>query len=298
MTTVLSVCQQAVQPLGIPPPSTIIATNGVASTLFNTILLAQSRFMRDEALWPQQKRTATLSVTSGRALYPLATDFHAFVFDSQYDTARKLKLRRLGGDFEFSQELYGTPSGITPVAIRIFGADGNLSAATAGGQLQISPTPTASGTYTYEYYTKNLFYPAYWTVGETGITLNTYRFSNGNIYKCTTAGTGVCASTPPSGTTTFSEAAGGPTWTYQDIAYETIIANTDQSLWGDSVMIAGVKWRYLESKGQPYEKTEALHDKALLKEFARFQISAVGSFDRQGRNLVKPSGDRYGGFFT
>ncbi len=294
--TVLSITQEALQQLNTNFHASLLSATDPRQLQMRALLYAQSRFLRNEALWPQQKRTGTLSIASGRAFYPLPVDFHAFVFDAQYNSGAKMKLRRLQGDYEFSNELYAWPTGVEPAAIRIFGADGNLAAATGGGQLQVSPTPTASGTYTFEYYTKNLFYPPYWTAGETGIALNVYRFSNGNIYKCTTAGTGICASTPPSGTTTFAEAAGGPTWTYQNIAYETVLSDNDQSLWNDAVMVAGVKWRYLESKGQSFAAAKADHDRALQKDFSRFQLASVGSFSRQNKNPVRPGGDRYGGF--
>lgn len=294
MTTALSIIQQAFYDLAITPPASIISATNTQQLSLKHLLYSEARYLRSLANWVQQKKTYSFTLTASRSKYPLPPDFQAPISDTDWDDDYSWPLIGPEGDSEFTGRLYGITGQSPQIAYRPFGPDGAISSSTSGGQFQIYPTPSSSGkTLVFEYYSRNLFIPAYWASGETGITLGKYRFSNGNIYKCTTAGTGTCSTTPPSGTTTFSEAGGGPTWTYQTGPYETIIADDDQCLFDDDVLIAGFKWRYLANQKMDY--SAAAEEYKLIKSTAmtRFKGSfrgVIGGGNKGPRYQVPPGG--------
>lgn len=293
---VLSIVNNAFAEMRTDPLTTLLSTTDPTQLLSTNLLYAQARYLRSLRNWPQQKKTYSFTVTSGRSKYPLPEDFHAMTFDTQWDSTQSWRLSGPMGDSAFTARLYG---GFTSpqIGFRVNGPDGNVLAG-VGGQFEITPTPTASTeVLAFEYYSKNTFMPPNWTALETSITASPakYRNANGLNYKCTAITTGTCGSTAPAQTSgTFVDS--GVTWTTYTTPYETIIADTDLALFDDDIMIAGFKWRYLKATGLDYEVELQEHGRLVNNALGRMNGSTIGSFTRVGRLARWPRGDRDGGF--
>lgn len=289
MTTALGLVQAALYEFGITPPSTLLTATNLQQQNLKNILYAEARYLRSLANWPQQKKVYTFDLESGRTKYPYPPDFYAPVAGTFWDTDIDRRLNGPASDAEFSEEQIRGTGQNNPATFRPFGPDGNIAAGTSGGQFQIPFTPSSSGeSLSLEYYSKNLFQPPYWTASEAGITTSKYRFCNGLILDCTAITTGTCGTTPPSA----SGVDGGVTWTVLTTPYETIIADEDQCIFDDDIMICGIKWRYLKSKKMDFSVEADEYKRLLLTAQARFKGSFIGTFARRkkGPRYTVPRG--------
>lgn len=288
--TVLAICTSALYELGQPVPSTLLGTSPSSAQLRN-IIEAQSRQLRNKRTFPQQKKSYSFDLVSGQYKYPLPQDYYSPLLDTWWDD--DLRLRMLGplGDAAWTDRTKGLSATTPEVGFRIFGPDSNIHS--AGGQLQVHPTPTASGeTLSFEYISKNLFLPKDWTPSTAGFTTNVYVNANGNIYICSAITTGTTGTTAPSHTS-GTAVDGGVTWQYVSSAYESVIANTDLSLFDDDIMVAGVKWRYLKAKSLDYQEEYAAYATMIDQTEARMKGPFIGSFAGTGqrrRRYYVPSG--------
>lgn len=275
MTTALSLIQSACYEIGIPAPTTIYASTDPVNLQLLRFLYAEAQLLRRMRIFPQQKKRYSFSTTNGRAAYPLPEDFYSMLPNTLWDQSQDLPLYGPVGDSEWNARLYRYTLLGPPFGYRIFGPDFNPT--TAGGQFKLDPTPTSTVTLSFEYVSKNLFVPPNWVGAET-VTINHYRFANGNIYKYTTGGV-VHASTPPSHTTgTVADGTGQAL--YISAPYETILADADQSLFDDDIMIHGVKWRYKQSKGLDYQSDQVAHRSMIDIVRTRLIPAYVGSGTR------------------
>lgn len=288
--TVLAVCQAALYELGQPVPTSIVSTSSPEQLRLKNIIEAQARQLRNRRTFAQQKKSFSFSLVSGQYKYPLPDDFYSPLIGTHWDD--NLRLRLLGplSDASWTDRTKGLNSSAPEVAYRIFGPDTNPYS--TGGQIQVNPTPTSSGdVLSFEYISKNLFNPVNWTPSTAGITSGQYVNCNGNIYKSTGAGT--TGTTAPIHTTgTASD--GSISWTFVSAPYESVVVDTDFSLFDDDIMIAGVKWRYLKSRSLDYEAEYANYTTMIEQTTARLSGPFVGSFAGDGKNIkgysVPPGG--------
>ena len=189
MQTVLSICQQALYDIGVTPPSSIVSTTDSTQLKLKNILYAQARALRNEGRFAQQKRKYSFVLKAGRSKYPLPQDFYAMSGNTAYDQAEGLPVQGPLNDSHWNARLYEYEFTGTPYSMRCFGPDFN--SATSGGQFEISPTPTESGTeLSYEYLTSTLFLPPHWVASTAYTTTAPDRVNaNGYIYSCSTNGT-------------------------------------------------------------------------------------------------------------
>jgi hypothetical protein len=245
---VLQIVQRGCQSIGIPSPASLIAATTTVDLQLRAILYDVHDFLRNQRIFVQQKRAHVFDLEADRQFYPLPEDFYAALLGTQYDDTTKYPLLGPLTDSQFDMREYGL-AGFSPIpAYRIFGPDNNPYS--AGGQFQVWPMPTAAGdTISFEYQSRNLFQPPNWTPS-TVYALNAYVNANGNIYQCTTTGAS-SATTAPAGQSLTPQANGTAFFVYRPAAYETIVANTDTSIFDDDLVQAGFKAYYYESKGQP-----------------------------------------------
>lgn len=275
--TALGVANAGLAEIGIEALSSIISTTNQQQIQCRNLLYAEARYLRSLANFIRQKRTHSFDLESGRSKYPLPQDFYAPCLETHWDSDNKWRLIGPEGDSEFTAQLYGIAGDQFPVSYRPFGPDGAPSTGTSTGQFQVYPTPSSSGrTLVFEYYSSHLFLPPYWQPSETGITTSKYRFCNGLILDCTAITTGTTGTTPP----TAAGTDGGVTWAVLSTAYETIIADDDQCVFDDDVMIAGFKWRYLKAKGLDYGVEAEEYKRLVSTAQTRFKGSFRGSFGR------------------
>ncbi len=289
--TALEICQQALIEIGVGAiPSTILgAENDVRRV--RSLLQAESRYLRNQRFFPCVKRIYTFTASSNRTKYPLPNDFYMPLTGTLWDQSNQWQLNGPLSDEQFTKlKLDNVSIGVVP-SFRIFGIDSNSN--TSGGQFELYPQPESGTIFYYEYITKHLFLPPYWTPS-TVIASNSYRNSNGNIY-FTTAG-GTTGTTPPSATTSIPT-DGTVTWNLYNLPYENILTDQDLCMYDDDILISGVKWRYEKSTGTAYDLdpntgVPKMHQKLIDASLCRFnggtKISLMGT---NYRNLNLPEGN-------
>ena len=146
---------------------------------------------------------------------------------------------------------------------------GNLYYCTSGGTSAGSGGPTGTdtddtvtdGTVTWQYYAVES-----WT-GQTDYTQGDIILISSQYYVAQNGGKS--GGTQPTWTqTTVSD--GTITWTYKTAAYEAIIADTDLCMFDDELMIAALKWRFLQARGLQYAD--------LMKEYMDMKAQAVARY--------------------
>lgn len=288
---VLQIVQRGCQSIGIPSPVSLISASTTVDLQLRGIFYDVHDFLRNQRIFVQQKRTHIFDLEANRQFYPLPEDFYAALLGTQYDDTTKFPLVGPLSDAQFDRREYGL-AGFNPFpAFRIFGPDNNPYS--AGGQFQVWPEPTADGdTLSFEYQSKNLFQPPNW-VPSTAYLLNAYVNANGNIYQCTTAGTS-SATTAPIGQSLTPQANGTAFFVYRPAAYETIVSDSDNSIFDDDLVQQGFKAYYYEAKSQP-QAAAAMNDfrKTIDSARNRFYGSYKGRMSRLGRRWysgVSPAG--------
>lgn len=184
-STVLSVIQSALYSIGVQPPTTLISNTDPGALQIYNLLLEESRYLRNQRIFPQSKKVYTFNLKSSRSQYPLPKDFYAALPGTQFNRSNKFPLIGPLGDGDFNYRLYGTVSFENRVAYRVFGPD--LNPATGSGQFQVNPTPgttTEGQVITFDYISSSVFLPPNW-VAATVTAVNDYVNSNGQVYKCT-----------------------------------------------------------------------------------------------------------------
>jgi hypothetical protein len=202
--TCLGLVQAALYDIGITPPTSITGTSSEQLQIKN-LLYAQSRFLRNQRIWPQCKRTHEFALIAGHDKYQLPEDFYAGISATQWDTSSKFPLLGPLSDADFDWRLYGTVTFENRVAFRIFGPD-ILPSASSGGQFMVSPKPTTvNDNVAFDYQTKTMFLPMMWQAGAPYATAGEKISANGYIYTFQTAGT---AGTVPPNHRTRGDAVG------------------------------------------------------------------------------------------
>lgn len=278
MATVLALVQEVCYRIGIQAPTALYSATDNHGRQLRALLYEVAEELRNTRGFPQQKKTYTFDLEASRTEYPLPVDFWAPVLQTHWNNDTNRRLNGPVSDATFSEFLQGSGAGSSGYSYRIFGPDGNNY--TAGGQFNVYPTPSSAEELSFVYYSRNLFLPKYWQPA-TAYTSGQYVSSNGNIYLCDTSGTSH-ASTAPDGVTA-NIADGTAQWDYQNILYETILADTDICVFDDDVMKIGLKAKFLGEKTFPAaEQARADYAQLLLSAKTRMLGSFVGSFDGRG----------------
>lgn len=273
--TILALAKSALFGTGFVPPASIISTTSNVQQQLNAVIRAESEFLRNQRIFPQCKRVLTFPISAGRSKYSLPEDFYSALYRTQWDTSAKWEMLGPVSDADWNLRLYGVAVTGPQTAYRIFGPDMNPQ--TTGGQFQVNPIPATSDVISYEYITKTMFIPPFWSAN-TVVAATSYRSASGNIY-FTTAG-GTTGATNPTATSSVP-VDGTVTWTYITAPYETIITDSDLSLFDDDIMIAGIRYRYQTVKGVDSSQAKAEHDALVDSAVARwtgnFRISLAQS---------------------
>lgn len=142
MATLLSICQDALKDVGNQLVPSAIVNNGDATA--ELCLSLVNRLGRELALkhdWEMLLEEHTVATAQGTASYALPADFRKFARLTQWDRVRD---ERVAGPVSPSQwqALQGTAPGRSHFRVR-------------GGMLHLHPTPTAGGTFAFEYYSRH-----------------------------------------------------------------------------------------------------------------------------------------------
>lgn len=288
---ILEIAQAFAYEVNVDAPSTLLSLTDPADLQILNLIYSVSRDLRQARCWPQQKKTYSFTLSANRTKYPLPQDFYSALLRTQWDQDRRWNLNGPATDAEFTNRLYGVATSQNQITYRMFGPDAGQY--TAGGQFNVYPTPSGGEDLYYEYITKNMFIPTNWTPS-TVVALNSYISANGNIYKYTTGGT-TNATTAPSHTS-GTVADGTAQALYISAPYETVIANTDQSLFDEDIVILGLKAKWYQMKGLEYEPLQAEFQSKIDQADARWNGSYIGSFNRAGRFIRRYGPSTAGGW--
>lgn len=164
---VLDLAKTVAYKVGVAPPSALFGSTHSLSLRMIALLYDQARYLRNQRVFPQQKKSATITTVNGDDLYPLATDFYATLPGTQYDNQLEMRMEGPLSDANMNDRIYGGAPNTTP-AYRVFGVP------VSTGNLQIKPTPTEDNlTYTYDYITKYMFFSSAWASGSETIAADT-----------------------------------------------------------------------------------------------------------------------------
>ncbi len=292
MPTVYDTFKLGCNEIGIPAPSNFTKTDTVNLQLYALFKSVHS-YLRNQRIWKQMMSTHVFTLAANKQFYPLPQNFFAAELGTQYDDTTKFPLVGPLSNAQFDRRQYGL-SGFNPFpAFRIFGPDANPYS--AGGQVEVWPMPTAAGdTLSFEYQWTNYFLPPNWTPN-TAYTITpilSYVNANGNIYKCTTAGTS-SLTTAPAGQSLTPQTNGTAAFVYVPQPYETILSSNDLSAFDQELVIAGFKAFYYDGKTQPQaEPAMKKFNKMVDAARNRFNGSFRGSLSRRGNGYrgVSPAG--------
>lgn len=273
---VLELVQAAAAEINIQVPSSLITT-GDAEVHWKHLLYSVSRDLRSTMVFPQQKRSHSITLSNGRSKYPLPADFYAGIIGTKFDQSNEWELIGPVSDGDWNYYLYGPGYGATRKMYRVFGPDKGQGSATAGGQLELHPTPSTTETISFDYVSATTILPPLWTAS-TVIAASSYRSANGNIY-FTTAG-GTTGTTPPSATSAVP-VDGTVTWVYVSTAIETVSTNSDLSIFDDDIMIQGLKYMYKEANNQNASDAQRKFETMKANAAARWVGPYRGRFDKR-----------------
>lgn len=282
--TVQQLVDQSMASVGASAIPASISANSTVANQMRAFILDESRYLRSQMFFPQCKKLYTFTLEDGRSLYPLPQDFYCPINNTLWDNTNQWQLVGPLSDQEFRLLQVRQLGSLPTYSFRVIGGDGNPN--TIGGQFELYPVPATGSlnTLSYEYIAKGLFQPKYWQPS-TAYTSGTYVSSSGNIYLCDTNGTS--GTTPVSGTTA-NIVDGTTRWDYVATPYESIIADTDMSIFDDDIMISGIKWRYLASKNLPvgdYNPSTGipvLHEKLVKNAVSRWNGDKIISLTGRG----------------
>jgi hypothetical protein len=190
--------------------------------------------------WPKCYASGAITLVAGQASYALPAAFSWFQYDTFWNQSQRWRVVGPISNQEYA-EIRGF--GLIPTNYTRFQIRGM-----SNNELLINPTPTsatAGQIIIFEYIADRAVKPVNWTAS-TVFAANAYCSYNGNYYQ--TAAGGTTGSTAPTHTT-GSVSDGAVTWTYYAGPYMTFQANTDSSMFSESLLEQGVKELFAETHG-------------------------------------------------
>lgn len=273
MKTALSIIQSLRYRLNLSAPSTLVSITDTDELQMLHLLYAVCEELRQARCWTQLKRSYNFNTVSTTASYQLPQDFYAPLLQTQVNDDEDERLIGPVGDAYFNDLLYLGSASSRNYTYRVFGRDENT--ASGGGQMVLSPTPSAVDTVRFDYITRSFLLPRNWAAS-TSYTASSYVNASGNIYLKASAGTETSGATVPSHTTgTVTD--GTITWTYVSTAYETIIADTDLVVFDDDLVKLGLRAKWLEEHGGEYAQAKAEFESKIDQAVARYRGSYIGN---------------------
>jgi hypothetical protein len=278
MKTALSIIQSARRRMNLTAPTTLISVTDPDELQMIEIFYAVCEELRQARCWAQLKRYYSFATVDTIRTYQLPPDFYAPLLKTQHNESDDVRLLGPVSDAIYRNMTVMGDSSIN-YTYRIFGRDENT--ASAGGQIELLPTPSAAQTVSFEYLTRSYLLPKDWAA-TTGYTSGTYVNANGNIYLCDTDGTS--GATAPTGLTA-NITDGTTQWDYVSAAYETIVADTDLCVFDDDLVRLGIRAKWIEDKGGDYAQAKFEFESRIDQAVARYKGSYIGT---QAKKSLSP----------
>lgn len=285
--SLLTIISNASLELGLEAPSNVVNSSDLQVKQLLAQCNREGKELRNKFDWPQLSKEHSFTLSASTASYALPDDFERFIFCTHWDRSNHWEIL---GPLS-AQEWQLRKSGIvTNAPRRRFRIKGY-----AANQFYLDPTPVAADageTMVFEYQSKNWCRPQIWAAG-LSISTNDYIFYDGNYYRATTSGT--TGATPPTHTSSTAS-DGGVTWSYSDDAYESMAADTDVSHLDENLITLGIKWRFTQAKGLPWEVYRSEYEAAFRRMSSDLRsagsLSLVREYSSQllGFNNIPDSG--------
>lgn len=264
--TVLNIGKEVSINAGQAEISALVSGGTTQTALIHQAIVETGRELRANFLWPQLKKTHTITTTADDPSYAFPGDFWRMINRTQWDQTNQWEIYGPMLDSEYNLFQYGVVQSYTRKRFRVFGADAN------GGEFFLQPAPSANETISFDYIRSQWFLPKDWSASESVTSGTTYRSSAGNIYLAqTTATTGATRPTHTGGTVTD----GTVDWLY--VATQTYGSNqkfqadTDFPLLDSDLLIMGGTWRYREKIGEQFDTFRQEFYREWKKRAARWQ---------------------------
>lgn len=257
MSTILSIIQDAADLGGLPRP--VAAFGSVDTTVRQLLAIAQERGAEAIRLykWPQLTKAKTITLAASE-VQPLPADFSELIDSTAWYSN---DMTPLTGPITLAQwqSIVQTAASPTKFAFRV------QMTTTAGRGLAFTPTPTGGESVAIFYRSKNWIRPKLWVSGVLAA-VNSYVYSDGQIWKTTTGGT-TGANAP---TTANGGNDGTVTWVAQDMVYDRFLTDTDETFLDKNVLIKGILSRFYRMKGFAYQDLEAEYQLGLKTSLAEY----------------------------
>lgn len=273
MGTGLSIVQGVCYRMNLSAPSSLVGSTDPNALQWLHCLYDVARDLRQFGIWPQQKRTHTFTTVSSQASYQLPRDFYAFLLGTHWDQTNDIELRGPVSDEDWNMRVYGVSVSTGDYAYRIFGGDEHPGV-TDSGQFWLNPTPDSTDTISFDYVSRNVFWPTIW-LASTAFAAASHCSASGYIYY--TAAGGTTGATKPSHTS-GTQSDGGVSWVFDDAPYETMLADTDYCVFDDDLVQLGLEAKYLKQKGGNYQPVEMEYRNRMNQAVARMRGVERGSF--------------------
>ena len=262
--TIATVIQNVANEAGYTVEPNILTST---ETTTKQLLAIANRINRDifEAYpWPKTFASGAITLVSGQATYQLPAAFSYYHYETFWNSSTRWRVLGPMTEQEYA-EIRGF--GLNTTVYQRFQIRG-----LSNSELLISPTPGASYSgdiIIFEYIADRSVRPKTWTTA-TAFAANSYCFYNGNYYTTTAGGT--TGATPPTHTS-GSASDGGVSWDYYDGAYNKFLADTDQSIFSESLLEQGILERFAEIHG--LDSIRPRFQIALNEEFSRDQNGKI-----------------------
>ena len=246
-----------------------VESNVIGSTEVTTkqLLAMTQRINKDifEAYpWPKCYASGSITLVGGQGTYALPAAFSWYQYSTFWNSSTRWRVIGPMTEQEYAEAI---GFGLTTTVYQRFQIRG-----VSNNQLLIYPTPSATNNgniLIFEYIADRSVRPQQWEQGQV-YAANTYTFNNGNYYFTTAGGTtGATAPTHTSG----SVSDGGVTWDYYNGPYQRFLANTDVSLFNESLVEQGVKELFAQMHG--LSTIVPKFDQQLHEEFSRDNPSKI-----------------------
>lgn len=271
--TILSIIQHTCDEMGLPRPDSVIGSS--SDTVRQMLAIAKSHGfdLATSRRWPQLIRRGSITLINGVGGYALPTDYDRMIDSTQWDSENHWPLVGPVSPAHWEERESGLTSVTPRREYQIRGV--------ANGQIMVWPVPTsdeAGHVYTFQYMSNNWIMPKTWVTGFT-FAAGAYCIHDGMTFY--TASGGVSGVTPP--THTSGDASdGGVTWTYEEVDYNSFVADTDTTIFDDIVISKGIHWRFLQSKRMEYLDIKGECDALIRRRVASFSGAPVLSLSGQG----------------
>lgn len=261
-----SLIDTVVNELGLPEPigyganSTLWTSDGGSKVnRIRQFVYRAAKLALDGAHWAELRNEGTITLASGQATYALPTDFHSWIYETEWDRTNDWPLIGPISPQEWQARVSGS---ITTIPRKTYTVRGRTSK-----EIVIYPTPAAGddgALLYYEYQSNQWFLPILW-VTSTSYSTGDYVSYEGNIYVSGTTATS--GATPPTHTS-GSASDGAVTWTWVNPGTIPSSNADDQRLpafrTGDDIILidedfiaAGAVWLYNRSRGVEYREQRA-----------------------------------------